>query len=129
MERQTRVRCTLQRKTCHSTGVERQHLPPRTQTSTRQRHRLPPLAARHPRGERFGHHTHVRSGATIYYTLDGSEPTKLSTLYAGPFRVKKGTTIRAKAFYLDKASFTTWWLPNESDNKKASTATYNGSTY
>jgi len=68
-------------------------------------------------------------GAHIYYTLDGSEPSKLSTVYTGPFRVKKGTTIRAKAFYMDKESCTTWWVPDESDNKKESTATYNGSTY
>ena len=68
-------------------------------------------------------------GAVIRYTLDGTEPTTTSAVYSSPVRVRQGTTIRAKAFYLGKESNSTWWIPNESDNKKASTSTYNGSTY
>jgi len=39
--------------------------------------------------------------ANIYYTTDGSDPVMNatnSTLYDGPFRVKPGTTIRARAY-------------------------------
>ncbi|MBR4546602.1 MAG: carbohydate-binding domain-containing protein [Paludibacteraceae bacterium] len=67
--------------------------------------------------------------AIIRYTLDGSEPNASSPAYSAPIRVKKGTTIRAKAFFLGTESNTTWWIPGESDGKKESTATYNGSTY
>ena len=67
--------------------------------------------------------------AIIRYTLDGSEPNASSPTYSAPIRVKKGTTIRAKAFFLGTESNTTWWIPGESDGKKESTATYNGSTY
>jgi len=39
------------------------------------------------------------NGATIRYTLDGSEPTSSSTTYSGPIAVNTGTvTIKAKAF-------------------------------
>jgi hypothetical protein len=37
-------------------------------------------------------------GAQIYYTLDGSEPTTGSSLYAGPFAVEVSGTVRAVAF-------------------------------
>ena len=37
-------------------------------------------------------------GATVRYTLDGSEPTGSSTLYSGPLQVSASTRIRAKAF-------------------------------
>lgn len=45
------------------------------------------------------------SGAKIFYTLDGSEPTELSSLYDHPITLDKTTTVKAKAFKEDmKAS-------------------------
>jgi len=38
------------------------------------------------------------SNAAIYYTTNGSEPTKESTLYTGPISVSKTTVIRARAY-------------------------------
>ena len=36
--------------------------------------------------------------ATIHYTLDGSEPTKTSTVYSGPFKIDKPTVVKAVVF-------------------------------
>lgn len=51
------------------------------------------------------------SGATIRYTLDGSEPTASSAVYTAPVKLRGGETIRAKAFFMGKESNTTWHLP------------------
>ena len=52
-------------------------------------------------------------GATIYYTLDGSEPTTESNVYSTPIEVSETTTIKAMAV---KADF---------ENSAVATATYN----
>ncbi len=44
-------------------------------------------------------------GATIRYTLDGSEPTAASTAYAGPIPINTTTVVRAKAFGANLPSF------------------------
>lgn len=38
------------------------------------------------------------AGATIYYTIDGSEPTKESAVYAAPFSISGTVTVKAVAF-------------------------------
>lgn len=42
--------------------------------------------------------------AKIYYSLDGSEPTRQSNLYTEPFQVIETITIRAKAFLAGRPS-------------------------
>lgn len=37
-------------------------------------------------------------GAKVYYTLDGSEPTKKSKLYTKPFAISKSCTLKAVAY-------------------------------
>jgi hypothetical protein len=38
------------------------------------------------------------TGANIYYTTDGSEPTQSSNLYSGPFTLNQSTVVKAKAY-------------------------------
>lgn len=45
--------------------------------------------------------------ATIYYTTDGSEPTKKSLPYTNPFVVSKNTTVKARTFAGPDTSRTT----------------------
>lgn len=46
-------------------------------------------------------------GATIYYTLDGTDPDKNSTLYQGPFVLNEDATIKAVAYNGSLASSVT----------------------
>ena len=46
------------------------------------------------------------AGATIYYTLDGSQPTLASAIYAGPLNVAATTTINAIAVQSGKLTST-----------------------
>lgn len=52
------------------------------------------------------------TGATKVYTLDGSDPTKTSTVYSGPITISKTTTIKAMA------------IKSGMDNSEIATATY-----
>ena len=42
--------------------------------------------------------TSTTPNATIFYTLDGSDPTNASTFYTGPLLVDQTTTLRAKTY-------------------------------
>ncbi|MFN5557546.1 MAG: CotH kinase family protein [Chryseotalea sp.] len=45
---------------------------------------------------------HTDASAQIRYTINGSEPTELSTLYTSPLSINAFTTIKAKAFATSK---------------------------
>ena len=44
---------------------------------------------------------------TVYYTVDGTEPTTTSTVYTAPFTVEETTTVKAIAYRGETASFVT----------------------
>lgn len=46
----------------------------------------------------------AETGLDVYYTLDGTEPTKASTKYTAPFALTATTTVKAVAYNGDKAS-------------------------
>lgn len=57
-----------------------------------------------PAGGTFQGPVHVElstdlAGASIYYTVDGSDPTIFSTRYAAPFRLTGPTTVRARVVH------------------------------
>ena len=69
------------------------------------------------------------AGATIYYTVDGSEPTAYSILYAGPFTISDTTTVKARAVargYFDSEVFTQTFTfaPRAATPTSTSTAGY-----
>ena len=49
-------------------------------------------------GDRYVKITSATSGAKIYYTTDGSEPTKKSALYKEPLPYTDGATVKARAY-------------------------------
>ena len=56
-------------------------------------------------------------GATLRYTLDGSEPTTASERWTEPVAVPADATIRARVFYLDKESLpVSFAQTSEADN-------------
>lgn len=48
--------------------------------------------------------TSDETDSDIYYTLDGSEPTKTSSLYTEPFILKNTSVVKAKSFKKDGSS-------------------------
>ena len=57
------------------------------------------------------------AGATLRYTLDGSEPTATSKQWTEPVAVPADATIRARVFYLDKESLpVSFAQTSEADN-------------
>ncbi|MGR3810318.1 alpha-L-fucosidase [Jiulongibacter sp. NS-SX5] len=69
-----------------------------------------------------------QSNGTVYYTLDGSEPTKESTVFKGAFDFSGGGTVKAKTYDGSKARETLTkkfgyspkkWSVEENEAKKA----------
>ena len=49
----------------------------------------------------------AENDVTVYYTVDGTEPTTANTVYAAPFTVEETTTVKAVAYRGETASFVT----------------------
>lgn len=72
------------------------------------------------------------TGARIYYTLDGSEPTENSQLYKGTLSIDKTTTIKARAFkagYVPSRIFTIEATKAVLEPALTKTASENGTSY
>lgn len=70
--------------------------------------------------------------ASVYYTLDGSEPDQSSTLYSAPFTLTKSTTIKAKAYcegYMPSRTFTIQATKAVFEKPVKTTAKVNGTRY
>ncbi|MCR4812056.1 MAG: chitobiase/beta-hexosaminidase C-terminal domain-containing protein [Bacteroidales bacterium] len=67
----------------------------------------------------------------IYYTLDGSEPTRASTLYTKPFPLEHSATIRAIAYneYGEGVESTQYLLSHQAMGSNLSLATKCGSDF
>jgi hypothetical protein len=65
--------------------------------STTAEPRLSPAPGSYPSAQQVTI-TDSTSGATIYYTVDGTVPTTSSNLYSGPIPITGNTTVRAAAF-------------------------------
>lgn len=50
------------------------------------------------------------SGATIRYTLDGSDPTSMSPIYTDPIIISETTTLKAKAYRTGMVSSNIGWI-------------------
>ena len=48
--------------------------------------------------------TQSEPGTQIYFTLDGSEPSKNSTVYTEPITINQSTTLKTRAYHPDKIS-------------------------
>ncbi|MFV0344473.1 MAG: chitobiase/beta-hexosaminidase C-terminal domain-containing protein, partial [Anaerocolumna sp.] len=74
------------------------------------------------------------AGAAIYYTTDGTEPTKTSATYNTPIKVDKTTTIKAKTIgtgYYDSTTVSATYTINTAPIETVETPTIspNGGTY
>ena len=48
--------------------------------------------------------TNQNNSSSIYYTLDGSRPSRIASKYRGPIGINKTTVVRAVAYYNNKPS-------------------------